>query len=198
MRGPSSFGTTHRRKRQRGGKTGGADDRHGQAREYGPRIAPVKWQRPVGPTSFNRIRESLRAVLSKPVKEGLLAVNVANLVELPPPNRTRPKVWTPDLTGEFLDFAVHHPLDPLYHLLAHTGLRRRRDRPAQAVAPGPHSRAPLGLARDHNGQQGDGRNDHRKHKLQATVLSDLECEGAPSGTRTPNPLVKSQLLCQLS
>jgi hypothetical protein len=37
-----------------------------------------------------------------------------------------------------------------------------------------------------------------KTKPQATVLSDLGSEGAPSGTRTPNPLVKSQLLCQLS
>ncbi|WUV56489.1 tyrosine-type recombinase/integrase [Amycolatopsis sp. NBC_01480] len=31
-------------------------------------------------------------------------------------------------------------------------------------------------------------------KPQATVLSDLGSEGAPSGTRTPNPLVKSSLL----
>ncbi|PWV75558.1 Phage integrase family protein [Prauserella marina] len=35
-------------------------------------------------------------------------------------------------------------------------------------------------------------------KLQVAAIPDLECEGAPSGTRTPNPLVKSQLLCQLS
>jgi hypothetical protein len=27
---------------------------------------------------------------------------------------------------------------------------------------------------------------------------DLRFSGAPPGTRTPNPLVKSQLLCQLS
>ncbi len=27
---------------------------------------------------------------------------------------------------------------------------------------------------------------------------DLGKRGAPSGTRTPNPLIKSQLLCQLS
>ena len=27
---------------------------------------------------------------------------------------------------------------------------------------------------------------------------DLVRGGAPSGTRTPNPLIKSQLLCQLS
>ena len=28
--------------------------------------------------------------------------------------------------------------------------------------------------------------------------ADLVKRGAPSGTRTPNPLIKSQLLCQLS
>ncbi len=33
---------------------------------------------------------------------------------------------------------------------------------------------------------------------QVSVNNDLGSEGAPSGTRTPNPLVKSQLLCQLS
>ncbi len=33
---------------------------------------------------------------------------------------------------------------------------------------------------------------------QVNESQDLGSEGAPSGTRTPNPLVKSQLLCQLS
>ena len=28
--------------------------------------------------------------------------------------------------------------------------------------------------------------------------ADMHFLGAPSGTRTPNPLIKSQLLCQLS
>ena len=30
------------------------------------------------------------------------------------------------------------------------------------------------------------------------TYADLLKHGAPSGTRTPNPLIKSQLLCQLS
>jgi hypothetical protein len=30
------------------------------------------------------------------------------------------------------------------------------------------------------------------------ICPDLGKRGAPSGTRTPNPLIKSQLLCQLS
>src|SRR5207248_1997601 len=109
------------------------------------KIAAVKWQRPVGPTALNRIRETLRAILSPAFKEGLLTVNVAKLVELPPAIRPKPKlwtpervelwrqtgvvpfpvmVWTPELTGEFLDCAVNHPLYPLFHLIAYTGLRR--------------------------------------------------------------------------
>lgn len=105
----------------------------------------VKWQRPVGPTSLNRIRELLRAVLSPAVAEGLLMVNVAKLAKLPLAIRPKPTlwtperverwrqtgvvpypvmVWTPDLTGEFLDCSVGHPLYPLYHVIAHTGLRR--------------------------------------------------------------------------
>ena len=35
-------------------------------------------------------------------------------------------------------------------------------------------------------------------KPQVEEIFNLGSEGAPSGTRTPNPLVKSQLLCQLS
>ncbi|GAA3549645.1 tyrosine-type recombinase/integrase [Amycolatopsis ultiminotia] len=109
------------------------------------KIAAVKWQRPVGPSSLHRIRESLRAILSPAVKEGLLVVNVAKLVELPAAVRPRPKLWTPERvalwretgevpypvmvwtgeqTGEFLDSAMNHPLYPLFHLVAYTGLRR--------------------------------------------------------------------------
>jgi integrase len=109
------------------------------------KVAAVKWQRPVGPTSIRRIRETLRAILSPAVKEGLLTVNVASLVELPPANRPIPKVWTdervlrwrltgeipspvmvwtPAQTGQFLDYAVNDPLYPLLHLIAHVGLRR--------------------------------------------------------------------------
>ncbi|SEP54513.1 Site-specific recombinase XerD, partial [Amycolatopsis saalfeldensis] len=109
------------------------------------KVAAVKWQRPVGPTSIRRIRETLRAILSPAVKEGLLTVNVASLVELPPANRPIPKVWTeervarwrltgeipspvmvwtPAQTGGFLDYAVNDLLYPLFHLIAHVGLRR--------------------------------------------------------------------------
>jgi integrase len=105
----------------------------------------VKWQRPVGPTSLHRIKETLRAILRPAADQGLLTHNVAKLVELPPAVRPKPKLWTPeriakwrrtgevpypvmvwtgDLTGQFLDFTVNHRLYPLFHLIAHTGLRR--------------------------------------------------------------------------
>ncbi|MDT8912036.1 hypothetical protein [Amycolatopsis sp. PS_44_ISF1] len=58
------------------------------------KVAAVKWKRPVGPTSIRRIQETLRAVLGPAVKEDLLTVNVASLVELPPASRPTPKVWT--------------------------------------------------------------------------------------------------------
>lgn len=58
------------------------------------KVAAVKWQRPVGPTSIRRIRETLRVVLNPAIKEGLLRVNVASLVQLPPANRPKPKLWT--------------------------------------------------------------------------------------------------------
>ncbi len=109
------------------------------------KIAAVKWQRPVGPASLNRIKETLRAILRPAVDEGLLTHNVAKLVKLPAAERPKPKLWTPERvvlwqrtgvvpypvmvwtkeqTGAFLDFAVSHPLYPLFHLIAHTGLRR--------------------------------------------------------------------------
>jgi integrase len=33
-------------------------------------------------------------------------------------------VWTPEQVGHFLDHAYGHPLYPLFHLIAHRGLRR--------------------------------------------------------------------------
>lgn len=109
------------------------------------KVAAVKWQRPVGPSSIHRINGTLKTCLNLPVKEGLLVVNVASLVELPAKARWTPlvwtpervlqwqrtgaipcpvMVWTPEQTGRFLDVAVNHPLYPLFHLIAHIGLRR--------------------------------------------------------------------------
>ncbi len=125
-------------------------ERNEQIAEYrasgDPRkVAAVKWQRPVGPASLHRIKETLRAILRPAVDQGLLTHNVAKLVELPSAVRPKPKLWTPERvakwrrtgevpypvmvwtaeqTGQFLDFIVHHPLYALYHLIAYTGLRR--------------------------------------------------------------------------
>ncbi|UOZ06890.1 tyrosine recombinase XerC [Amycolatopsis sp. WQ 127309] len=123
------------------------NDLIGQYRASGDpeKVAAVKWQRPVGPASLHRIKETLRAILRPYVDQGLLTHNVAKLVQLPPAVRPTPKLWTPERvalwrrtgtvpypvmvwdgeqTGQFLDFAINHPLYPLFHLIAHTGLRR--------------------------------------------------------------------------
>nr|WP_244180913.1 hypothetical protein [Amycolatopsis pretoriensis] len=94
---------------------------------------------------MHRIKESLRAILRPYVDQGLLTHNLAKLVQLPRAVRPTPKLWTPERvalwrrtgkvpypvmvwdgeqTGQFLDFAINHPLYPLFHLIAHTGLRR--------------------------------------------------------------------------
>jgi hypothetical protein len=105
----------------------------------------VKWQRPVGPTSMQRIRETLRTALNAAIRDGLIVLNPAKWVEMPPADRPKPLVWTearieewkrtgvlpspvmiwtPAQTGHFLDHAVHDRLYPLYLLIAHRGLRR--------------------------------------------------------------------------
>ncbi len=123
------------------------NDLIGQYRASGDpeKVAAVKWQRPVGTASLHRIKETLRAVLRPYADQGLLTHNVAKLVQLPPAVRPMPKLWIPERvalwhrtgkvpypvmvwdgqqTGQFLDFAINHPLYPLFDLIAHTGLRR--------------------------------------------------------------------------
>lgn len=105
----------------------------------------VKYQRPVGPSSMQRIRETLRTALNFAIRQGLITFNAAKWVELPPAARPKPilwtperiehwrltgeipspvMVWTPELTGEFLDHIAHDRLYALYHLIAHAALRR--------------------------------------------------------------------------
>jgi integrase len=109
------------------------------------RRAAVKWQRPVGPSSMQRIRETLRTALNDAIRQEFLLVNVARWVQMPPAERPKARpwtpervahwhatgqvpspvmVWTPEQTGRFLDHAVHDRLYPLFHLIAHRGLRR--------------------------------------------------------------------------
>jgi integrase len=107
----------------------------------------VRGRRITGPATCHQIRAVLRAALNDAVADGLILTNPAALVKLRPARPARPlvwtepwvdrwwdtgevpgpvMVWTPEQTGEFLDHAAAHDpeLYPLFHLIAHRGLRR--------------------------------------------------------------------------
>ena len=54
----------------------------------------VKYQRPVGPSSMQRIRETLRTALNSAIAQQLITYNAAKWVELPPAQRPKPILWT--------------------------------------------------------------------------------------------------------
>jgi integrase len=94
--------------------------------------------------SLARIRATLRTALNAALRHGLIAVNPACRVELPPARRPkavvwtstrieewrrtgiRPPVavWTAGQTGQFLHAIRAHRLYAAYHLIALRGLRR--------------------------------------------------------------------------
>ncbi|MFI0354213.1 tyrosine-type recombinase/integrase [Actinomadura sp. 9N407] len=81
-----------------------------RARQTGdPKLrAKVKGRRVVGPATKQRIRATLRSALSKAVRERLIDVNVAALVELPSGKAPKALVWTSERIAEWeRDFAVH-------------------------------------------------------------------------------------------
>jgi hypothetical protein len=103
------------------------------------RCAAVKWQCPVGPSSMQRIRETLRKALNDAIRQQLITFNPAKWVEMPSARRPKAMLWTvegvelwrrtgqvpgpvmiwiPAQTGAFLDIAQR---DRLYHLIAHVG-----------------------------------------------------------------------------
>jgi integrase len=105
--------------------------------------ASVRGRRVTGPATCHRIRAVLRVALNDAVADGLIPTNPATLVRLRPARRARPlvwtdprvdrwrepgpvMVWTPEQTGAFLDHAARYDPDlyPLFHLVAHRGLRR--------------------------------------------------------------------------
>jgi hypothetical protein len=49
---------------------------------------------PLSPATLARIRAALQAALNAAIREGLISVNPARLVELPAPARPHPVVWT--------------------------------------------------------------------------------------------------------
>jgi integrase len=94
--------------------------------------------------SLARIRATLRTALNAALRHGLIAVNPACRIELPPASRPRAvvwtaarieewrrtgvrpavAVWTAGQTGQFLHTIRDHRLYAAYHLIALRGLRR--------------------------------------------------------------------------
>jgi len=121
---------------------------HGRAarRKVREELAAMEpFRRPVGPSSKQSIRRTLRSALNDAIRRGKITANAAKDVVLPsgrPPKPmmwtagrvelwrqtgTRPgpvMVWTPDQTGAFLDSIYQHRLYALYHLVAYRGPRR--------------------------------------------------------------------------
>jgi integrase len=97
-----------------------------RARESGdPQLrAKVKGRRIINAATKQRIRATLRAALNRAIKERLIEVNVASLIELPSGKAPKALVWTPALTKQFLNRARQHRLYALFHLVAFRGLRR--------------------------------------------------------------------------
>ncbi len=94
---------------------------------------------------MQRYRATLRAALNAAIRAKKISFNAASYVELPSGKRpkallwtderirrwrdtgqkpSRVMVWTPQQTGQFLDYAADDPLYPLFHLIAFRGLRR--------------------------------------------------------------------------
>jgi len=116
------------------------------ARQLRLRLAELPaHRRTVGSSSQHSIRATLRSALSDAAAQQLVPLNIAKLVKLG--SRQRPKakvwteervqrwrkngqipspvmVWTPTQTSALLTRAQHHPLQHMFRLIAHTGLRR--------------------------------------------------------------------------
>jgi len=105
----------------------------------------VRGMRTLSPSTFQRIRATLRAALTVAVSEELATFNAAQRFKLPHEDRPRPRVWTKariaecqrtgevpspvmiwnvEQTAHFLDHIADDPLYALYHLIAMRGLRR--------------------------------------------------------------------------
>ena len=100
--------------------------------------------RPLSDASLRRFHATLMSALNTAVDRKRLEANPAAHVEVPTGRRPKAVVWTPERiarwqetgekpavavwtaeqTGTFLDAAVEHRLYPIYHLIAHRGLRR--------------------------------------------------------------------------
>ncbi|MFJ4413017.1 tyrosine-type recombinase/integrase [Streptomyces sp. NPDC088925] len=105
-------------------------------------------QRPLRPltnASLHRIKATLSSALSAAVREERVVKNFAEQLTLPPAKRPKPliwteprvrewlrtgkkpskvMVWTPEQTGQFLDFVINDRHYPLWHTIIHRGFRR--------------------------------------------------------------------------
>lgn len=111
----------------------------------GGQPAAIRGGRTVAPATLHRIRATLRKALNDAIRRGLITTNPATHLELPSGRRPKAVVWTPDrttrwratgvapsavmvwtpeLTGAFLDTAAGDRLYALFHVIAYRGLRR--------------------------------------------------------------------------
>ncbi len=103
------------------------------------------FRRPVGASSKQSIRRTLRSALNSAIRRGKITTNAAKNVELPSGRPPKPMlwtpgrvelwrqtgqrpgpvmVWTPEQAGTFLDRTYQHRLYALYHLIIYRGPRR--------------------------------------------------------------------------
>ncbi|WP_422070592.1 tyrosine-type recombinase/integrase [Streptomyces orinoci] len=103
------------------------------------------FRRPAGAATRQRTRATLRAALNDAIAQQLITFNPAASVKLDPGKRPKAlvwtaerieqwrrtgekpspvMVWTPEQTGQFLDFVAEDRLYALWHLIAFRGLRR--------------------------------------------------------------------------
>ncbi|MGK5692956.1 tyrosine-type recombinase/integrase [Streptomyces sp. URMC 128] len=65
--------------------------------------------------TMHRINATLSSFFGSGVKRGEYATNLARLVELPAVKRPKALVWTPEQTGQFLDFVSDDRLCAMWH-----------------------------------------------------------------------------------
>lgn len=120
-------------------------DRHALHAAHATLAELPPYRRPPGPARRHRIQAVLRAALTDAVREQLIPTNPATHLHMTPDPPHSPTlwtgqhiarwrrtgrlpspvmVWTPEQTAAFLESVKNDPLYPLFHLIAHTGLRR--------------------------------------------------------------------------
>jgi integrase len=90
-----------------------------------PRVAHlVPVPRPLGPLTMRRVHNVLSGALKSAVRAGLIPRNPAPDAELARAVQPKPKIWTAEQLGAFLNAISSQRLYVLYHLAAFAGMRR--------------------------------------------------------------------------